>query len=204
MPCLQQYYMVLFMICMELTRTDAVFSRTTVVLFFVQKWKFSKWAETFWWFFLEQKRPPKLCGRVKRATMRAKPTRALLVGQARPGGLCSPRGPSSCETDAKKSWHSTRGFPQWQWGNLCIGVDARSCLCFPGRNLGALFAVLCVGLSIMNMNLLWCYFSTNSRIDRTERIALCYFSTNSWIDRTERITLRWFRTLQTIYSYVLR
>ena len=60
-----------------------------------------------------------------------------------------------------------------------IGVDAHSCLCFSGRNLGALFEVLCVGLSIMNMNLLWCYFSTNSRIDRTERIALCYFSTNS-------------------------
>ena len=100
-------------------------------------------------------------------------------------------------------WHSTRGFPRWHWGNLCIGVDARSCLCFSGRNLGALFEVLCVGLSIMNMNLLWCYFSTNSRIDRTERIALCYFSTNSWIDRTERIALRWFRTLQTIPSYVL-
>ena len=48
------------------------------------------------------------------------------------------------------------------WGNLCMGVDARSCLCFSGRNLGALFEVLCVGLSIMSMNLLWCYFSTNS------------------------------------------
>ena len=45
-------------------------------------------------------------------------------------------------------------------------IDARSCLCFSGRNLGALFEVLCVGLSIMNMNLPWCYFSTNSRIDR--------------------------------------
>ena len=31
-----------------------------------------------------------------------------------------------------------------------------------GRNLGALFEVLCVGLSIMNLNLLWCYFSMNS------------------------------------------
>ena len=30
-------------------------------------------------------------------------------------------------------------------GNLCIGVDARSCLCFSGRNLGELFEVLCVG-----------------------------------------------------------
>ena len=36
---------------MELTRTDAVFSRTIVVLFFVQKWKFSKWKEIVWWFF---------------------------------------------------------------------------------------------------------------------------------------------------------
>ena len=51
--------------------------------------------------------------------------------------------------------------------------------CFSGRNIGALFEVLCVELSIMNMNFLWCYFSTNSRIDRTERIALCYFSMNS-------------------------
>ena len=34
--------------------------------------------------------------------------------------------------------------------------------CFSGRNLGALFGVLCVGLSIMNLNLLSCYFSTNS------------------------------------------
>ena len=75
--------------------------------------------------------------------------------------------------------HSTCGFPRGHWGNLCIGVDARSCLCFSGRNLGAPFEVLCVGLTIMSMNLLWCYFSTNSRIDRTKRIALCYFSTNS-------------------------
>ena len=38
-------------------------------------------------------------------------------------------------------------------GNLCIGVDARSRLCFSGRNLGALFEVLCVGLGIMNLKL---------------------------------------------------
>ena len=84
-------------------------------------------------------------------------------------------------------WHSTRGFLRWHWGNLCIGVDARSCLCFSSRNLGALFEVLCVGLNIMYLNLLWCYFSMNSRIDWSERIA--------W---------RWFHTLQTISSYVLR
>ena len=91
-------------------------------------------------------------------------------------------------------WHSTRGFPRWYWGNLCIGVDARFS---PTETLGSLYSSLC-GLSIMNMNMLWCYSSTNSRIDRTEKIALCYFSTNSWIDRSERIALRWLRTLQTI------
>ena len=50
------------MICMELTRTDAVFSRTTVVLFFVQKWKFSKWAETFWRFFWNKRDPRSFVG----------------------------------------------------------------------------------------------------------------------------------------------
>ena len=101
-------------------------------------------------------------------------------------------------------WNSTRGFPRWHWGNLCIGVDARSCLCFSGRNLGALFEVLYVGLSIMNMNLLWCYFSMNSWLDWPEGIAWCYFCANSMIDWSERIDLRWFRTLQTILSYVFR
>ena len=38
-------------------------------------------------------------------------------------------------------------------GVIYAWVDARSCLCFFGRNLGALFAVLCVGLSIMNLKL---------------------------------------------------
>ena len=75
------------------------------------------------------------------------------------------------------SWHSTRGFPRWYWGNLCIGVDARFS---PVETLGSFCSSLC-GLSIMNMKLLWCYSSMNSRIDRTERLAL-----------------RWFRTLQTI------
>ena len=42
------------------------------------------------------------------------------------------------------------------------------------------------GLSIMNLNLLWCYFSTNSWIDQSERITWRYFSTNSRIDRTEK------------------
>ena len=50
-------------------------------------------------------------------------------------------------------WHSTRGFPMWQWGNLCIGVDARFRPCFSVRNLGALFEVLCVGMNIMNLKL---------------------------------------------------
>ena len=37
--------------------------------------------------------------------------------------------------------------------DLCIGVDARFRPTFSGRNLGALFEVLCVGLSIMNLKL---------------------------------------------------
>ena len=61
-------------------------------------------------------------------------------------------------------WHSTRGFPRWHWGNLCIGVDARSCLCFSGRNLGALFEVLCVGLNIMNLKLFDAYRIIDPRI----------------------------------------
>ena len=61
-------------------------------------------------------------------------------------------------------------------GSLCIGADARFS---PTETLGSLYSSLC-GLSIMNMNLLWSYSSTNSRIDQTERIALCYFSTNSY------------------------
>ena len=48
----------------------------------------------------------------------------------------------------------------------------------PIETLGSLCSSLC-GLSIMNMNILWCHSSMNSRIDRTEKIALCYFSMNS-------------------------
>ena len=47
----------------------------------------------------------------------------------------------------------------------------RSCVCFSGRNLGALFEVLCVGLSIMNMNLRWCYLvRTLEQIERKEQL----------------------------------
>ena len=31
-------------------------------------------------------------------------------------------------------WYSTRGFPRWHWGNLCIGVDARFCPTFSNKN----------------------------------------------------------------------
>ena len=61
-------------------------------------------------------------------------------------------------------WHSTRGFPRWHWGNLCIGVDARFRPTFSGRNLGALFEVLCVGLNIMNLKFFYAYRIINSRI----------------------------------------
>ena len=61
-------------------------------------------------------------------------------------------------------WHSTRGFPRWHWGNLCIGVDAHFHPTLSGRNLGALFEVLCVGLNIMNLKLFDAYWIINSRI----------------------------------------
>ena len=62
------------------------------------------------------------------------------------------------------SWHSTRGFPRSHWGNLCIGADARFRPTFSDRNLGALFEVLCVGLSIMNLKLFDVYRIINSWI----------------------------------------
>ena len=49
-------------------------------------------------------------------------------------------------------------------GNLCIGVDACFRPCFSSRNLGALFEVLCVGLSIMNLKLFDAYPIINSWI----------------------------------------
>jgi hypothetical protein len=46
----------------------------------------------------------------------------------------------------------------YEWGDAC------SRLCFPGRNLGALFEVLYVGLSIMNLKLFDAYRIINSWI----------------------------------------
>ena len=52
-------------------------------------------------------------------------------------------------------WHSTHGFP---------GVDACFRPCFSGRNLMALFEVLCVGLNIMNLKLFDAYSIIDARI----------------------------------------
>ena len=60
--------------------------------------------------------------------------------------------------------HSTCGFPRWHWGKLCIGVDAGFHPCFSGRNLGALFEVLYVGLNIMNLKLIHAYRIIDPRI----------------------------------------
>ena len=43
-------------------------------------------------------------------------------------------------------------------------VDACFRPCFSGRNLGTLFEVLCVGLTIMNLKLFDAYRIINSRI----------------------------------------
>ena len=45
-----------------------------------------------------------------------------------------------------------------------MGVDARFRPCFSGRNLGALFEVLYVGLNIMNLKLFDAYQIINSQI----------------------------------------
>ena len=37
-------------------------------------------------------------------------------------------------------------------------------------------------LKNVRSEIIWCYFSTNSWIDQSERIAWCYFSMNSRID----------------------
>ena len=78
-------------------------------------------------------------------------------------------------------WHSTRGFTRWYWGNLCIGVDACSRLCFSGRNLGALFEVLCVGLSIMNLKLFDVYRIINSWILVVTLDYLGYIRVGWWV-----------------------
>ena len=45
-----------------------------------------------------------------------------------------------------------------------MGVDARFHPTFSGRNLGALFVVLCVGLNIMNLKLFDAYLIIKSWI----------------------------------------
>ena len=55
-------------------------------------------------------------------------------------------------------------IPEVTLGNLCIGIDARFRPSFSGRNLGALFEVLCVGLNIMNLKLFDAYHKIDPRI----------------------------------------
>ena len=39
-------------------------------------------------------------------------------------------------------WYSTRGFPRWHWGNLCIGVDACFRPTFSDRNFGVILCCM--------------------------------------------------------------
>ena len=55
-------------------------------------------------------------------------------------------------------------IPEVTLGNLCIGVDACFRPCFSGRNLGALFEVVYVGLNIMNLKLFDAYCIIDPRI----------------------------------------
>ena len=76
-----------------------------------------------------------------------------------------------------------------------------------GRNFGALFEVLCVGW-IDESEIVWCISYNHAHEYLRWQLSIlvtlgfwlicvlrCYSSTNSWINRSERITLRWFRTL---------
>ena len=94
-------------------------------------------------------------------------------------------------------WHSTRGFPRWHWGNLCIGVDARSCLCFSGRNLGALFLkffVLDWVLLIWNYLVLF-YYEILDRSTEKNSFEVVSYPTNDFflcspLDRNFGVILR--------------
>ena len=52
-------------------------------------------------------------------------------------------------------WHSTRGFPRWHWGNLCIGVDARFHYLFSDRNFGVSLKFF-VWIEYYDYEVVWC------------------------------------------------
>ena len=93
-------------------------------------------------------------------------------------------------------WHSTRRFPRWHWGNLCIGVDARFRPTFSGRNFGGtLWSSLC-SIECYESEVVWC-ISYGVILVRT----LGYlWNLLGWLKRLiGKITLRWPRTLQQFY-----
>ena len=81
------------MIFMELTRIDAVFSRTTVVLFFCAEMKVLQTPRNFLWIFYGPEDYQWARAAPGGRPEGAQPTRARLGPQAQPGGLCPPRWP---------------------------------------------------------------------------------------------------------------
>ena len=61
-------------------------------------------------------------------------------------------------------WQSTADYRDIGVIYICIGVDSHFHPTFSGRDIGALFEVLCVGLNIMNLKLFDAYRIINSQI----------------------------------------
>ena len=91
------------MICMELTRTEAVFSRTTMVFFLCRNESSPNELKLFDDFF-GTKEALEDSWEGQNSHEGAQPNMAHLEPNPCAGVSCSPRGPSSRETDAKKSY----------------------------------------------------------------------------------------------------
>ena len=89
-------------------------------------------------------------------------------------------------------WHSTRGFPRWHWGNLCMGVDAHFRPCFSSRNLKLFDAyriidprILVVTLEYLgDIRVDWCV-SYGVILLRTLGLFVTLIGIAQWIDRKE-------------------
>ena len=91
------------MICMELTRTDAVFSRTTVVLFLCWN-ESSPYELKLFDDFFRTKETPEASWEGQKSYEEGTTHQGAPGGPGLPGGMCLPRGPSSRDTDGKKSY----------------------------------------------------------------------------------------------------
>src|SRR3989337_1985467 len=111
---------------MKLTRTDAVFSRTTMVLFLCRN-KSSRNGTKLFGEFLWNKRKipdPRTTGG---APGGAQPTRACHPLLARPGGLSPPGGPADPDSDAIKSYFRRKKSGRKNYHDPRDGAAAKPC-----------------------------------------------------------------------------